>query len=877
MKTSYFAQHWPSRFQSNKFLIFLFAITIMLLASVSSAIGAQVTLAWDANNPAPQGYKVFQRIEGTAYDYDHPAWPTDGSDHLQTTCTITNLTAGVTYYFVVRAYLGNDLSGDSNEITYTVPAAVTLSSITISGPTQLNENSSAQYACTAHYSDGSTAALSSGVAWSENSTATSINASGLLTAANVTADTTVTITASYGGRSDTHGVTVKYVAPTLSSITISGPTQLNENSSAQYACTAHYSDGSTAVLSSGVAWSENSAATSINASGLLTAANVTADTTVTITASYGGRSDTHGVTVKYVAPTLSSITISGPTQLNENSSAQYACTAHYSDGSTAALSSGVAWSENGAATSINASGLLTAANVTADTTVTITASYGGISDTHSVTVKYVAPTLSSITISGPTQLNENSSAQYACTAHYSDGSTAALSSGVAWSENGAATSINASGLLTAANVTADTTVTITASYGGRSDTHGVTVKYVAPTLSSITISGPTQLNENSSAQYACTAHYSDNTTSIVTDKVNWSVNSSFANIDAAGYLVTHAVQNEEQLTITASVDGKHADYGVTVNNSNITHTLTIDILGSGAVLLNPPGGIYDDGTVVTLTAEPDHAWAFDGWAGSVFDPDTNITSVVMDTDISLSVTFLEDTDLDSVPDQEEWGIDGQNNTFDGNGDGIADYLQSNVASIHTKDYLHFLTLSTPEPGKITSCKMNDTASIASVPSECSLPLGLISFKIENLTPGANTTLTINMPTGSEFDTFYKYGATFDNPATHWYEFMYDQTSETGAVLEGDTITLYLKDGQRGDDDLSANGVISDPGGPGILEVDENTIPTPPNHQTGGGDTTSSGSIGSGCFIDSISNASLLRTFITHGRSLFRKMDEPSRH
>ena len=385
------------------------------------------------------------------------------------------------------------------------------------------------------------------------------------------------------------------------------------------------------------------------------------------------------------------------------------------------------------------------------------------------------------------------------------------------------------------------------------------------------------MNEESSAQYTCTAHYSDNTTSIVTDNVNWSVNSSFANIDTAGYLVTYAIQNEEQLTITASVDGKHANYGLTINNSNMTHTLTIDILGSGAVLLDPPGGIYDDGTVVTLTAEPDHAWAFDGWAGSVFDPDTNITSVVMDADISLSVTFLEDTDLDSVPDQEEWGIDGQNNNFDGNGDGIADYLQSNVASIHTKDYLHFLTLSTPAPGIITSCKMNDTDSIASIPSEFSLPLGLISFRIENLTPGANTTLIINLPPGSDFDTFYKYGATFDYPAAHWYEFMYDQTSETGAVLEGDSITLFLKDGQLGDDDLSANGVISDPGGPGILQVVENTIPTPPNHQTGGGDTTSSGSIGSGCFIDSISNASLLRTFITHGRSLFRKMDEPSRH
>ncbi len=124
--------------------------------------------------------------------------------------------------------------------------------------------------------------------------------------------------------------------------------------------------------------------------------------------------------------------------------------------------------------------------------------------------------------------------------------------------------------------------------------------------------------------------------------------------------------------------------------------------------------------------------------------------------------------------------------------------------------------------------------------------------------------------------------------------MYDQTSETGAVLEGDTITLYLKDGQQGDDDLSANGVISDPGGPGILEVDDNTNPTPISHLTDGGDKTittptsyqldggdkTSSGISGGCFIDSISNASPLRTFIIHGLSFFRKMDEampPSRH
>jgi hypothetical protein len=42
--------------------------------------------------------------------------------------------------------------------------------------------------------------------------------------------------------------------------------------------------------------------------------------------------------------------------------------------------------------------------------------------------------------------------------------------------------------------------------------------------------------------------------------------------------------------------------------------------------------------------------------------------------------------------------------------------------------------------------------------------------------------------------------------------MYDGT--TGAVVYADRIELYLVDGQRGDDDLTANGVIVAPGAPG---------------------------------------------------------------
>ena len=58
------------------------------------------------------------------YDYTAPAWPTDGNDNAQTSCTISNLEDGVKYYFVVRAYAGSNQSGDSNEILFKYGSSV---------------------------------------------------------------------------------------------------------------------------------------------------------------------------------------------------------------------------------------------------------------------------------------------------------------------------------------------------------------------------------------------------------------------------------------------------------------------------------------------------------------------------------------------------------------------------------------------------------------------------------------------------------------------------------------------------------------------------------------------------------------------------------
>ena len=65
------------------------------------------------------------------------------------------------------------------------------------------------------------------------------------------------------------------------------------------------------------------------------------------------------------------------------------------------------------------------------------------------------------------------------------------------------------------------------------------------------------------------------------------------------------------------------------------------------------------------------------------------------------------------------------------------------------------------------------------------------------------------------DRYYKYGPTHAQPAPHWYAFMYD--GQTGAEIFDNRIVLHFMDGQRGDNDLWSNGIIVDPGAPGLYE------------------------------------------------------------
>jgi len=66
--------------------------------------------------------------------------------------------------------------------------------------------------------------------------------------------------------------------------------------------------------------------------------------------------------------------------------------------------------------------------------------------------------------------------------------------------------------------------------------------------------------------------------------------------------------------------------------------LTTSVVGPGTIGLNPPGGLYTNSTVVTVTATPSAGWTFLYWVGDVIGTSPS-TSVTMNQDKSVQAVF----------------------------------------------------------------------------------------------------------------------------------------------------------------------------------------------------------------------------------------------
>ncbi|MDD5762771.1 MAG: hypothetical protein PHP88_09740 [bacterium] len=231
------------------------------------------------------------------------------------------MTRGGTVYFTAKAVLSTgEESALSPAYAWVVPLVTpppppppaTLTSIAVSGPASVNEGGTGTYTATGTWDNGTTAAIAP--TWSVSTTYATISAGGLLTAATVTANQSVTVTAAYGGRTGTLSVTIVNVPAVLTAVTVSGPASVNEGGTGTYTATGTWDNGTTAAIAP--TWSVSTTYATISVGGLLTAATVTANQTVTVTAAYGGRTGTLSVTIVNVPGALPAaprnIGITGP-------------------------------------------------------------------------------------------------------------------------------------------------------------------------------------------------------------------------------------------------------------------------------------------------------------------------------------------------------------------------------------------------------------------------------------------------------------------------------------------------------------------------------------------------------------------------------------
>jgi hypothetical protein len=108
-------------FSTHGTLVHATLTLIVLLFFPVLSQAAQVTLTWDPNDPAPDGYCIYSRAEGQAYDYSQPCWTGYGN-----TGTVGGLEDNTTYYFVVRAFVAAQESADSNEVKFVNGASFSL-------------------------------------------------------------------------------------------------------------------------------------------------------------------------------------------------------------------------------------------------------------------------------------------------------------------------------------------------------------------------------------------------------------------------------------------------------------------------------------------------------------------------------------------------------------------------------------------------------------------------------------------------------------------------------------------------------------------------------------------------------------------------------
>ena len=359
------------------------------------------------------------------------------------------LTSGTTSISATVGSITNTPPGVNLTVTNATVTAIT---VTPTGRS-IAPGSKLAFTATGTFNDGTTQVITASVAWTSQTTSVAtIGAGGTATA--VSAGTT-NITATLSGVIGTAPLTV--TGATLSSIAITPTsTVLAPASTLIYQATGTYSDGSTQNISNVVTWSSlNPAVASISVAGQATGQSAGS---TTIKAQLGSTSNTSNVVVESSA--LQTITVSTPiSTIPAQVGAQYTAIAGFADGSTQDITSSVIWtsSKPAVATISNSTGISGLAVGASPGSTTITAAFGGVVGTATLTVNNAA--LQTVTVS-PSSANIalGTSQQFTANGNFNDGSTFNVTNQVAWSSSNINVAVISGGGLATSAATGPTTI-----------------------------------------------------------------------------------------------------------------------------------------------------------------------------------------------------------------------------------------------------------------------------------------------------------------------------------------------------------------------------------------------------------------------------------
>jgi uncharacterized protein YjdB len=502
---------------------------------------------------------------------------------------LTSLKAGT----VTITATMSSVTGNAN---VTVTTAV-LASINVGMPSpSLASGGTEQLTATGVYSDNTTQSLTTQVAWStSDSTVASVNSVGVLTAFKAGS---VTVMATMSGISGTGTVVVN--APSLSSITIAPLVfTIASGQSKQLSALGIYSDGTSHDVTSQVTWNAlNTTYATVSSSGLVT--GVTAGSS-TITATIGSTSGSATATV--TAALLTSIVVTPATASIATGQTQaFTASGIFSDGSTTDITNSVTWSSNATSfATIDQTGLATGVSAGA---ATITASSGTATPgTAALTV--TAAVLTEIDISPDGQyIPVGGQYPLTLTGTYSDNTTQTLTAGTWSSSDSTLASVDPNtGIVTGVANSNNNPVTITASYGGMTDTATVYITSAVPVSLQLTPASAS-IASGTTQQYAVNVIYSDGSVQPVTAGLSWlSSSPSVAGIDSNG-LATGLASG--QATITASYESMTGTASLTVTQATLTNivvTPVSTVVGINGNVQFTATGVFTDNSTQDLTSQ----------------------------------------------------------------------------------------------------------------------------------------------------------------------------------------------------------------------------------------------------------------------------------